>query len=80
VPLPPWRRPWHFIRYHINVKRYVVNTEILAWIECFLTGRSHKVKINSVMSDWYSVISGIPQGRVLGPLLMYYIYINDLLV
>jgi len=52
-----------------KLKRLGINTEILAWIECFLTGRNQKVKINSVMSDWYSVISEIPQGSVFGPLL-----------
>jgi len=37
-----------------KLKSCGINTEILAWIECFLIGRNQKVKINSVM---YSVIS-----------------------
>jgi hypothetical protein len=48
---------------------------IAVWVKQFLLGRSQRVRIDGQLSEEVSVISGLPHGSVLGPLL-FLAYVN----
>ena len=54
-----------------------IDDNLLLWISSFLTNRKMKVSVKGFLSRERDVLSGVPQGSVLGPLL-FLVYINNI--
>ena len=60
-----------------KLQRYGVQGTTTAWIANFLNNRCQTVVVSSASSHFVNIMSGVPQGSVLGPCL-FLAYMNDM--
>ena len=61
----------------LKLQGYGIKGNLLFWIQAFLTNRTQSVGVGSFLSTTRPVISGIPQGSVLGPII-FNVFINEI--
>jgi len=59
-----------------KLSNYGIDGKLLNWFKSYLSNRSQVVVSQGVASESRNILTGVPQGSVLGPLL-FLIYISD---
>ena len=60
-----------------KLSAYGIEGKVLCWIADFLSDRKMRIMVRGEYSEWVDVISGVPQGSVLGHIL-FLSYVNDI--
>ena len=75
------KKAFDTVNHEILLKKlsyYGIGGTVLAWFENFLSDRYQCTRINGKISSFLEILSGVPQGSIIGPIL-FSIYINDII-
>jgi ribonuclease P/MRP protein subunit RPP40 len=61
----------------VKLRAHGVKGRVLRWIKPWVADRKQHIVLSGKSSDWKSVLSGLPQRSLLGPIL-FLVFINNL--
>ena len=57
-----------------KLESYGIGRNLLGCFKAFLTNRLQRVKVGNCISSLINVINSVPQGSVLGPIIIYHLH------
>ena len=75
-----FRKAFDMVDHSLLIKKleyYKLSSTFLNWFKSYLNTRLRTIKSDNGMSDFSQLLSGVPQGSILGPTL-FLSFINDL--
>ena len=61
-----------------KLHHYGIRETVYNWFKSYLIGRSQQVNYNSHISNIRTITFSVPQGSILGPLLLYMLMISQI--